>query len=127
MITLRAFTSALIVAAFVSGPAHAEMVSATKPPSKTESSKSKREAKSHDGKKKHASAGNADKKPAHEGAKASKEKPNAHHEKAKTAHAAKPAKKHEPAAAKVKPAHREGRPDKRVASRDPKKARHGSH
>ncbi|HVW27222.1 MAG TPA: hypothetical protein VHC69_17770 [Polyangiaceae bacterium] len=125
MTTLRAFTSALVLAAFVAGPAHAEMVSATKPPSKTESAKTAKQTKNHADKKKHASA---DKKARSEGVKASKEKP--HHAAAKTAHAtAKPAKKHEHAAAKAKPshdAHKDARPDKRVASRDRQKERHGS-
>jgi hypothetical protein len=142
MTTLRVFTSALILAALVSGPAHAEMVSATKPASKTaEAGRAKRDAKGHGDKNKHASV---EKKKAHDDGKASKtrEKPKAHAG-AKTAHTpSKDEQKHAAAKAKANAnanarptaaAHKAPRPDKRIASRDKEnkqdkqKERHGSH
>lgn len=126
MTTLRAFTSALILAAVVSGPAHAEMVSATKPSTKAAESKPKHDAKDgHADKKKHAS--NTEKKSKHDGAKAAKEKTPKHAPKAAHA-AAKPEKKNAHAKPKhPREEHKDARPDKRVATRDQKKERHGAH
>jgi len=127
--TYRAFTTALILTAFVGHPAYAEMVSATKPPSKTaEVSKPK-----HDGKarveKKHPSA---EKKSSHAAkTKGDKGKASARRSASKTAHAsAKGQKKKERGGAKPKHArdvNKDGRVDRRVASRDRQKERHGAH
>src|SRR5256885_2178543 len=95
MTTFRAFTSVLILAAVVSGPAHAEMASGSKPTAKTAEAKSKRDAKTaHADKKKHIAA---EKKSLHgESNKTSKERGNGRHVAAKASHGeAKKEKKHE--------------------------------
>jgi hypothetical protein len=129
MTTFRAFTSALLLAAFVSGPAHAEMVSATKPSKTAEGGKAKHDTKSHTDKTKHASVEKKKPQPHDRGAKANKEKSKAHHAAARTTHAPpKNEKKH--AAAKPKApheAHKDAHPDKRIATRDRQKERHGNH
>jgi hypothetical protein len=126
MRAFRAFTSGLFLAVLMSAPAHAEMVSATKPPTKTESNKPKHDKKDHanahvDKKKaKHAVA--TDKKGLHgDKSKVDKDK-NAHHVAAKGDHDAK--KKHLDKS-KAKPKHDAA--DKRQASRDKPKDHHAVH